>query len=598
MLQKTGFYVKDHGGVPTLFHDGAPFPAAAYMTYLEEYGCYADFARAGYRLFSFPALFAGKWISATEGLTPFGKGIFDGETPDFSGFDASVSHLLSVCPEAYLFPRVNLGMPDRWLSSHPTELDGAGRRESLFSEAWLNAAEEMLRALIRHVNAAPWRERIAGYHLAGGNTEEWFHFDLNGGLSRAAEKGFKAFLERRYPDSPFTGLPELSLLDTPGPCHGSDVLSKYLEFANTAVAQAVARLARAAKNEAGEGVLVGAFYGYALEVSSPLWGSHALQTLLECDAVDFICSPCSYIGVRDPDADWTEMYAADSVRLHGKLCLQECDIRTHLTKPLGERAPEYDPHGILEAPVWHGLKNRETAVSMLRKVFGRQLVKGNGFWWFDMWGGWYADPVLMAQMKRFVEIFVSSLRDPYRGSVAEVAVFSDESVFRYMTACGRRNTAHEQRKALGHMGAPYDIFDIYDFDAVFRRYRAAVFLPGIDTPAVSAAKKSCEASGVPYLSCADRDTLFTAQELSAFCENSGVFLYAAPGDIVYVNAGFIAVYAVSGGEKTLCFPEPAVLSDLLDPAPPLTGERVSFAMLKGETRLFRRESLRIGRGSG
>jgi beta-galactosidase len=591
MLRKTGFYVKDHGGVPTLFHDGAPFPAAAYMTYLEEYGCYEDFARAGYRLFSFPALFAGKWISATEGLTPFGKGIFDGETPDFSGFDASVAHILAVCPEAYLFPRVNLCMPSRWLLSHKTELDGTGRRESLFSEEWPAAAENMLRQLIRHVNAAPWRERIAGYHLAGGNTEEWFHFDLNGGLSDAAAKGFKAFLERRYPGTPFTGLPELSILNAPGPCHGSDYLAKYLEFANTAVAQSVARLARAAKDEAGDGVLVGAFYGYALEVSSPLWGTHALNTLLACDAVDFICSPCSYIGVRDPDFDWTEMYAADSVRLHGKLCLQECDIRTHLTRPLHERAPEYDPHGLLEAPIWHGLKNRETAVSMLRKAFSRQLIKGNGFWWFDMWGGWYRDPVLMAQMKRFREIFAASLNDPNRGSIAEVAVFSDESVFRYMTACGRRNTAHEQRGALGHMGAPYDICDIADFGAVYARYKAAVFLPGIDTPAVSEAKKTCESNGIPYLSCADRGTLFSAEELSAFCGNSGVFLYAAPGDIVYVNARFIAIYAVTGGEKTLCFPEPTALTDLLDPAPPLSGERISLAMRKGETKLFRRERL-------
>ena len=591
MLQKTGFYVKDHGGVPTLFHAGAPFPAAAYMTYLEEYGCYASFARAGYRLFSFPALFAGKWISAAEGLTPFGKGIFDGETPDFSGFDASVSHILGVCPEAYIFPRVNLCMPDRWLLSHHTELDSTGKRESLFSEEWLAAAETMLRQLIRHVNAAPYRERIAGYHLAGGNTEEWFHFDLNGGLSGAAAKGFKAFLAQHYPDTPFTGLPDLSLLSAPGVCHGSGYLAKYLEFANTAVAEAVSRLARAAKDEAGEGVLVGAFYGYALEVSSPLWGTHALKTLLDCDAVDFICSPCSYIGVRDPDADWTEMYAADFVRLHGKLCLQECDIRTHLTKPLHERAPEYDPGGLLEAPVWHGLKNRETAVSMLRKAFGRQLIKGNGFWWFDMWGGWYSDPVLMAEIKRYREIFAASLGDKFRGSVAEIAVFSDESASRYMTACGARNTAHEQRIALGHMGAPYDSYDISDFGAVYGRYKAALFLPGTDTPAVSEAKKICEQNGIPYLSNADRDTLFTAQELSAFCENSGVFLYAAPGDIVYVNAEFIAVYAVTGGAKTLCFPQPSTLTDLLDPAPPLSGELISLTVKKGETRLFRRESL-------
>ena len=58
-------YVGDCGGVPTLFVNGSPIPAAAYMTYLEEYNNYAEFAAAGYTLFSVPVLFAGRWISAT-----------------------------------------------------------------------------------------------------------------------------------------------------------------------------------------------------------------------------------------------------------------------------------------------------------------------------------------------------------------------------------------------------------------------------------------------------------------------------------------------------------------------------------------------------
>ncbi|MBQ6119006.1 MAG: hypothetical protein IJK98_07215, partial [Clostridia bacterium] len=129
----------------------------------------------------------------------------------------------------------------------------------------------------------------------------------------------------------------------------------------------------------GGRLAVGTFYGYSLVVSSPLWGTHALQTLLRCPHVDFICSPNSYLGLRDPNADWTEMYPADSVRLHGKLCLQECDIRTHLTRPLYEAAPEYDPERRFTAPIWRGLRSRKETVSMLRKSFARHLVKGNGF---------------------------------------------------------------------------------------------------------------------------------------------------------------------------------------------------------------------------
>ena len=585
--QSAGFSVRRHNGVPTLFCGDKPFPAAAYMTYLEEYACYEDFAKAGYRLFSFPALCAGKWISATKGFRPFGKGMFDEAEADFSGFDASVRRILAACPEAYLLPRVNLSAPDRWLKAHPEETDGSGERESLFSEEWMAFAEDMLRRLIAHVNGSDYRERIAGYHLAGGNTEEWFHFDMNAGLSPAAEKGFKAFLAERY-DLPFTGLPDLVPLHGEGPCHGSPYLTAYLEYASEAAARAVARLARTAKEAAGEGVVVGAFYGYALEVPSPLYGTHALQTLLACGDIDFICSPNSYLGVRGTDADWTEMYAADSVRLHGKLCLQECDIRTHLTKPLGERAPEYDPQRILTAPIWHGLPDRATAISQIRKSFARQLIKGNGFWWFDMWGGWYDDPALMTEMKRFREIYADSLTKPGRGSVAELAVFIDERAYARMTDCDRRNAVCGQRMALGHMGAPYDMYDVSDFPAVYECYQGVVLFTGIETEGAAAATALCEKSGVPYLTNVDREPFFSVEELRAFCENCGVHLYADAGDIVYVNARYCAVHAVTGGTKTLRFPAQTTLRDLLDGAPPLTGKEIAFPMGKGETRLFER----------
>ena len=108
--------VRDHGGVPTLFVNGKAYPSAAYMTYLEPYGRYEQFADAGYTFFSLPALFATRWISVTEGLTPFAKGFFDDrETPDFSWFDTAMHRILDACPDALVFPLVNLSMPMWWI---------------------------------------------------------------------------------------------------------------------------------------------------------------------------------------------------------------------------------------------------------------------------------------------------------------------------------------------------------------------------------------------------------------------------------------------------------------------------------------------------
>ena len=107
--------IKDCGGVPTLYINGKPHAAVAYMTYLEQFNKYDDFAAAGYEFFSVPVLFSGRWISITDGLTPFKKGIFDIKgAPVFSLFDEAIEKILEACPEAYIIPRVNISMPVWW----------------------------------------------------------------------------------------------------------------------------------------------------------------------------------------------------------------------------------------------------------------------------------------------------------------------------------------------------------------------------------------------------------------------------------------------------------------------------------------------------
>lgn len=580
--------VADLGGVPTLFINGEPFPAAAYMTYLEEYNDYAGFAAEGYRLFSVPVLFAGRWISATEKFKPFHAGIFDrkGE-PDFSTLDASIGRILAACPDAFIIPRVNVSMPKWWIEENPDCLDGSGVRESLFSESFVETAEEMLRETIAHVDSSAYASHVAGYQIAGGNTEEWFHFDLNGGLGECAERAFNDYLAEHYPGCGFSGLPDLAKLKKKGLYHKDEHLARYLEFASNAVAADICRLAAAAKDESGGNVVIGAFYGYSLEVTSSLYGTHALKTVLECDDIDFISSPNSYVGTRDFDADWTEMYAADSVRLHGKLCMQECDVRTHLTRLLSDAAPEYDEGNNMNAPIWHGLEKPEDSVSMVRKSFCRQLVKGNGFWWFDMWGGWYADPVLRGEMGKMRSVYEQSLAKEKRKSPAEVAVFIDESAYKYLTDGGVRNVVYDQRTQLGFMGAPYDLYDVSDFEAVYTKYKAIIFLSGLRTEYMSRALELCKKERVRYISTSSLKKRYSADELRAFCESRGAHIYCRTDDVVYVGDNYVAIHASSAGEKTVTLKKEAAYRELLtDGGARGRSDTIRVTMKDNETKLF------------
>lgn len=580
--------VGDCGGVPTLFVNGEPCPAAAYMTYLEEYNNYAEFASAGYTLFSVPVLFSGRWISATELFKPFHAGMFDvKDEPDFATLDASVDRILAACPQALIFPRVNVSMPLWWIEENPDAVDGTGKRELLYAQKFRETAAEMLHAVIDHVNESDYAAHIVGYQLGGGNTEEWFHFDMNGGYGKNAEQAFNAYLETYYPDCGFSGLPDLTLLQGKGPYHKDAHLARYLEFASNAVADDICYLAAVAKQATGGNVVIGTFYGYSLEVTSSLQGTHALNTVLACDSIDFICSPNSYIGTRDMNTDWTEMYPADSLRLHNKICMQECDIRTHLTKPLYERAPEYDEGKNLNAPIWNGLENEAQSVSMIRKSFCRQLIKGNGFWWFDMWGGWYNSPTLLAEMRQMHEIYAGSLSAANRASVAEVGVFVDESAYKHLTEGAIRGTAFNARQPLGYLGAPYDLYDVNDFESVYQKYKAIVFLSDCKTERMSKALALCRQNKIRYLTTSDVKKTFSVKELRAFCKTQGVHIFCSSDDIVYVNENFIAIHAVTAGSKTLTLNGVYAYRALLGgDGLQGSGERIAIQMNENETVLF------------
>lgn len=585
--------IRDCGGVLSLYVNGEVFPSVAYMTYFEQFNEYKSFSDAGYSFFSVPVLFSGRWINASADTPSFKKGIFDIKgSPDFSLFDEAIEKILAECPDAYIFPRVNISMPVWWENEHPDDVnikaDGSTCRESMYSSVWREDAASMLREFVSYVNSSKYAPHIVGYQIAGGNTEEWFHFDTNAGYCKNAEKGFNEFLEKYYPESDFRGLPDINKLKKSGNYHNDEHLVRFLEYASFAIADSISYFASVVKQETGDNVVVGTFYGYSLEVTTPLNGTHALKILLDDKNIDFICSPCSYIGNRDSDSDWTEMYPADSVRLHGKMCFQECDIRTNLTELISEKDPALDPNKVYTASIWRGPETKEESIANIRKAFCRQLIKGNALWWFDMWGGWFADSDIMNEMKQYKEIYAESLSLGNRKSKAEVAVFVDESGYKYQTDSALRNAVYSQRKALGLMGTPYDIYDVFDFEAVCENYKAVIFMSPVKTQLMKKAVSLCREKDIPYIMSTAAKKDFSVKELRAFCEKNGVKFYCETDDIVYVNDNYVSVHAVSDGEKTIYLDGEKEITKLLpEEKETVVSDKITIPMKKGETVLFR-----------
>ena len=222
----------------------------------------------------------------------------------------------------------------------------------------------------------------------------------------------------------------------------------------------------------------------------------------------------------------------------------------------------------------------------MRKSFCRQLICGNGFWWFDMWGGWYADEDIMEETAIYRQVCADALQKKNRASVSELAVFTDERAYYELADCPLRGCAHEQRRALGLTGAPYDAYDISDFAAVYKNYKAVLFVTGIETAGLRTALALCEKKNVPYLRNSEQKPTFKTAELRAFLQKSGAHIYCDTDDIVYVNENHIALHAVEAGVKTLRFKTETALLPLLGGKPACHGCTVQIPMEKNETALF------------
>jgi beta-galactosidase len=291
-------------------------------------------------------------------------------------------------------------------------------------------------------------------------------------------------------------------------------------------------MAELTKKKVGADKLVGTFYGYTFETPAKDTCHHSLDRVLECPDIDFLCSPVSYAKDRALGRDHGCMLPCDSLREHGKLYFAENDTRTHLT------IVPYPDIPYFQNPVFKPKRFDDTA-EMLKLHYARALVHGYAHWWFDMWGGWYADETYMSEMREFLEISRSA-REKEMGSVSEIAVFIDEKCYKY----GKNNSlAYNIRESLGLMGTPYDSYLASDFERVKDRYSAYTVVNPIRTATVDSIIASASEHGIPCLVITPDKADISPDELREFCISSGVHLYTDVPTVVYANESYIFVHA-------------------------------------------------------
>ena len=295
----------------------------------------------------------------------------------------------------------------------------------------------------------------------------------------------------------------------------------------------------------------------------------ALNKILESDRIDFMCSPLIYVHGRAPGLDPYPMIPIDSLRLHGKLYFSENDIRTHLSRPPS-------PHPNYSVKIWFG-PQRDISLEQIKLNFCRAFTHGHGMWWFDMWGGWYADKEFMQTFEQLGKICSGAMGV----KASEVAVFTDENC--YFKLRGHRNKIWETCNAIGLSGVMYDIYLASDFDKVYTDYKACIFVEPTETQLLTDCINKAKENNLAVKVITDDDEV-TSEFFREFLKSAGLHVPINRDAVVYETDKHIVFYAHEKGEYDFSSGGRKNFTDLF------TGEEITFPYTINKTtcRLFKK----------
>jgi len=435
--------------------------------------------------------------------------------------DRVLEEFFSVCPDAYLMPRItNYNPSNEWLRAYPSEIfvtmhgDGIAPEElremvgtekqsliggfrngecialqSFASAVWKKDALAMLRRLIQYLENSPYADRIIGYHVGYGKFGETHFWGAGLDHSLINKKRFFEFGLKKYGSADALAkaweVNNVSPTEVPLPTIGnvegkSENLQEFFNVGKQAHAdyfEYLSHLSYSLAHDFSQCVkeitdkVVGLFHGYYMWGDPQIHGHLDQKWVLEDPIIDFVSAPKAYYrsGFGEPGGS----HGIPNSVNRKKLWVDENDTRTHVEMLR-------NPDAVF---MWGGgAENAEESKWVMWREFARNEMSGSAFWWMDIGGLWYADPELIAEMKKIYEV-KQQIRRVKHESIAEILVVIDDNAFLH-ARIGRIFNGRANLDTIAEVassGAPYDIYMLSDLNEIeLSRYKLVVFLNPVD----------------------------------------------------------------------------------------------------------------------
>jgi hypothetical protein len=416
----------------------------------------------------------------------------------FARFKSSADDLLAQVPDALIMVRlwmINVSKdfpekyPDALLAGPDGKTDWGGiaggghtTRANLLNE-WRRYCGEHLHRFIHRLGASPYAPHVNGFFLAAANSGEWWFYKGEGDpgwdYSRTRQEAFIRYVRQKYGDNEAIakawGVPnDDQLLVLPSlkergefPMRPNSKVSDYAQVLNIPMTNAARYFARIVKVATSGRALAGMEIHMG-GMTFPINGTVFLNHLLDCPDIDFFGGPSGY-GERRPGGSPIYRTLISSLDLHGKLWMNEADIRTPAS---------YDtPSGAQGEP--------PPDMKGMREVFFREFARGAVFnyssYLMDFNWFWYLDPEIVNQLKEVLraDSIVQSVGLQRKAEIAFVTDQESQLYANYFSnPTGRMLGEEGAKNVVDRIGASWDIFELRDFLANerFRQYKLVVFL--------------------------------------------------------------------------------------------------------------------------